>query len=98
MPDSNGKLTSEDHSKIHEWFTTKTGGKLSRCPMCGAAEWAVIDLMGELRVATRDFIIGPDSQNLPLISLICKQCGHMAFFNAAYLGIVGPAPQEVGSE
>ncbi len=100
MPDSKGRLTQDDFNKVKLWFDEKTEGRLSNCPMCKATQWATIDLLGEIRISTKDFVIGPGVKALPVLSLLCKKCGYMAFFNAAYIGIVGPTlvEEEIGHD
>jgi len=92
MPNEEGGLTEEDQKQVQLWFEKQTEGKLSACPMCKAMEWSLVDVLGELRVSSKNFHIGPGGRALPLISMMCQRCGHMSFFNAAYMGIVGPPP------
>ena len=69
----------------------KLAGRRMECQLCGQNEW---DLRGDLSVvATWDIDAGDfpgfalATQALPLVTLLCKNCGHMLFISALALGL-----------
>jgi hypothetical protein len=53
------------------------------CPMCGAQAWGVNEFIYELREYKESaVIVGEPSPILPVIAVICNNCGNTIFVNA----------------
>ena len=78
-------LTPENQKIIQEWITTKCGAM--KCFCCGQSLLTLIDfssLQIGFDVNTTRFHY---NQGLPLISIICNNCGHVIQFNPGAMGI-----------
>ena len=63
------------------------------CTMCGQSSWGVNDSVFQLIEFHKGaFIIGGSA--LPVIPVICKNCGNTVFVNAVVAGIVEPSVPE----
>lgn len=86
------KLSEEDRKKIVDWIRKKTGQP--RCNMCGTGQWTVVDaatLPIGFDVHTTRFFY---HQGIPQVTIVCNNCGHMVFFNAAVLGFEPDEPEK----
>ena len=88
----NMQLSVQDQNRFREWIQNKPG--LMRCTCCGLGNWEIglggIVLGIDLR-STRFFY----HQGLPVVSLICKNCGQVLFFSAAVMGFKPDEPETI---
>ncbi len=87
MPDDQGKLTEADKATVKEWLQNKWSQD-SRCAVCNQNNWSVGD--HTVAAATVNdhgsaLFSGP---MYPHVMLICMNCGHTIFFNAALMEIL----------
>jgi hypothetical protein len=79
-------LTAEDQDKIKKWLETKTSSGL-RCFVCGNQRWSIANPAAmtvsiDVHTGRIQYMAG-----YPLIGLICDNCAHMLWFNAAVMGL-----------
>ena len=67
--------------QVTDWLRAKCPGH--SCTACGAADW----FAGEMAVP-------PTSAGgyVPLVPVICKQCGHATLFSAVVMGLASRPP------
>lgn len=59
------------------------------CPLCGERGWSVPDVMYELREYNfGDLVIGGNMGIIPVIPLVCNNCGNTVLINAVHLGLM----------
>lgn len=90
-------LPEEEKSKIIEELEKriKAKGKTLTCPICSNNNFVLSD--GYTRRFLNDKInqITLGGLNIPSISVICKNCGHIIDFS---LGVLGLLPKEEGKK
>jgi predicted RNA-binding Zn-ribbon protein involved in translation (DUF1610 family) len=87
--DSKIDLVKFDSQKIIQYLNTKWAVK--PCPMCGIIKWNVSDKLFELReYHGGDLVIGGQASIIPLIPIICSNCGNTIFINAIVAGVEIP--------
>jgi hypothetical protein len=83
-------LSQEDQNRFREWIEKKCGAL--RCTCCGRGQWEIAPFASILLAVdthtTRFFY----HQGIPLVSLTCKDCGHMVFFSANIVGFLADQP------
>ena len=81
-------FTDEQRQKIAEALSAKRGtaGPLV-CPVCGTKEWNVVDDMVRLTLQPNPRGVTPTGSSLPLIALICLNCGNTQVLNVFILGV-----------
>lgn len=88
MPNSDGRLTEEDHQKAQEWLRLHwTRNRI--CPMSDHNAWEI----GAQVVAAPPFAGRAMTQKgivYPTIPVTCSVCGYTLYFNAVVMGIVAP--------
>lgn len=94
MPDKEGKLTQPEKVKVVKWLTDHVAdGHDFKCAVCGHTDWVVGDhIVTPVRFASTGFHFGGGAY--PQIMLICKNCAHTVFLNAAVMGITAVARDE----
>ena len=72
-----------------EHLKTKWGGR--PCPMCQLGPWEIQDSIYQLmQFNNGNLVIG--GPILPLIPIVCKNCGHTVLVNAIISGAMPPSP------
>ena len=87
LPDDQGKLTEANKTTAREWLQNKWTGD-SRCTVCKQNNWSVGDhTVAAVTVNDQGAAIfaGP---MYPHVMLICMNCGHTMFFNAALMEVL----------
>lgn len=85
MPDNQGRLTTEEQTKVQGWL--KENWKNWACPYSGHTHWEI----GQTIVQAVAFTGGGLSIGgpvYPLIVVTCSGCGNTVFINAIKAGIV----------
>ena len=79
-------MASYDSEKLLQHLQQKWKGRV--CPMCGVANWTVVETSYELR-EFNDGTIPPEKLGLmPIIPVICGNCGNTIFVNALAAGAI----------
>jgi len=86
MPDAHGKLTPEDHAKLHQWWKSRWT-KTVICPVCDTSEWTVGQYVVNVPRAAAD-AMEPSQPTYQMIVVGCKNCSHTRFFNAVQIGLM----------
>lgn len=82
----------ETREKIIHWLNEKWRGS-KFCPICGSSNWAVGEILGEIREFKGGALVLP-GQLFPLVVVTCQTCGNTVLLNAIVAGIVkAPPPQ-----
>ena len=78
-------LTEQQRQQVQDWLNAR---KISpNCPTCGSKSLTVGDIIsGNVLVAGGGLSIG--GQNVPMVQVICKNCGHVRLFAARLIGII----------
>jgi predicted nucleic-acid-binding Zn-ribbon protein len=87
-------VTPEMQSKIQEALQAlaQRGAKIDYCPRCSARNW-LVDLLAIPAIALPNPMIGagmaysPPTGFIPLITIMCQNCGHTLLHNLNVLGI-----------
>jgi len=62
-----------------------------KCPVCANSVLILTDRIFEIREFFGGKLeLGGNSNVIPVISLVCEQCGYILFFNAVKLGLIKP--------
>ena len=89
MPDTDGKLTEEDHAKVRQWLRDKK--VTAACTQCGENNWGVEShLMNMTSLDHR--------RVMPSFILTCNNCGVFIPFSAMMAGIVPRDEGESGEK
>lgn len=64
----------------------KAVGRTLTCSMCGTDRWSLSSGFHPAVMANTPTQINLGGQLMPLIGLVCYQCGHTVFFNVLRLG------------
>lgn len=80
------KIASSD--KTIEYLQRKWGS--AGCPMCGGNEWNVSEKIFELREfsAGKRMVGESNGAILPVVPVICNNCGNTMFINALFIGLL----------
>ena len=77
----------------------------SACDICGSEEWNVLDNLWVVMETPDASVKGEQSiRAIPMVAVMCKQCGHLHFLNSLMFGITPnhgekeTQPQEVTEE
>lgn len=91
MPDSEGKLSSDDKKTVIAHLSRPGFVMEPICPLCGKSEWFVADdlVMPPNFSPGRGLNLG--GPGYPLVMIISTSCGYTRFLNAVYVGLVPPS-------
>ena len=80
------KKISVDLTKLNN----KIRGKARNCPLCRQSNtFSALPHLMELRdFREGGFVLGSDADVLPLVTLICENCGNVVFLSAIQLGLL----------
>ena len=82
-----------DREKATAWLEEKWKGR-KECPICGSNSWALPDVVSEVRpFMPRAW--GLTAGLMPLVLVVCDNCGHTLAFNALVMGLVEHPEPEV---
>ncbi len=78
-----------DTSDIISYLNEKWQG--TSCPYCRESEWNIQDRIFELREFNKGdmFLGGPNASIIPVIPVMCSNCGHTVLVNAMVAGVLG---------
>lgn len=62
------------------------------CPMCSFSDWGVISDV--IALEPRDTTIGGPDRHVPIVPIMCKNCGSTVLVNAIVAGLVPPDTSE----
>ena len=77
MFDTGGRFSEQDLALAKGWVESKAGA----CSFCGAKSWDLSPTAQALSVIGRDSI-------LPVVTVICKECGLVVPLSAAVVGVL----------
>lgn len=81
------KFDAVQNDVIHQHL--KKYWKNSVCPICNCTKWEIPDVPLELREwAGGSLVIGGDTSILPIVAIMCVECGYVRFFSALKIGII----------
>ena len=82
------KLTEDQIKIVVNKLNSDSKGGIT-CPVCGNKLWTVNNKVMEMReYHDGKFVMGGDASIMPVVSLVCSQCGNTLLFNAIRLGVV----------
>ena len=82
-----GAVAKIDSQKVIRHLTTKWANR--PCLMCNAAQWSVQDEAFELRAfSDGNLIVG--GALIPVVPVVCTNCGNTVLVNAIIAGAVNP--------
>ena len=75
-------MVGYDNKKFIKWLSENWED--NECPVCKGENWSVSDVIFEMREFSGGGLsIGGSSQILPIIPVICANCGYIAHFSGA---------------
>ncbi len=74
-----------DTQKFIEFINAKWGQR--SCPMCAAYDWSVQDVVYGVR-GYLPWLLPNGGPTVPVIPVVCKNCGNTIFVNAIISGII----------
>jgi hypothetical protein len=84
-------MTKIDGTRLIEHLRQKWMGR--PCPMCGVGNWNVQDTTFELREFNEGNLIVGGGPIIPIVPVICSNCGNTVLVNALSAGLVTPGPE-----
>lgn len=84
------KLTQSDSEKVRSWIAQRCGHM--RCFCCGSGRWTLAELTSiqvGFDVHTTRFHY---HEGLPVVSVVCENCGHVVHFSTNVMGFQPDAP------
>jgi hypothetical protein len=66
--------------------------KARPCPMCGSGPWNIQDSTYQLMEFTEG-VLRIGGPVIPVVPVICANCGHTVLVNAIISGVVQPSPE-----
>ncbi len=91
MPDSEGRLTDQERTKINQWLTDRWKTSVL-CPICHENHWSIgRHIVTTLRMTSQGTMLGGESY--PQVLVICHTSGYTAFVNAVIMGLM-PATEK----
>jgi hypothetical protein len=90
MPDSAGRLTSEEKQRAAIWINQKAQGNRVTCFVCSHSDWVIGDHLVSPPVFLGSGFDIFGSTAYPLVQLICRVCGHTVAFSATMMGLTAP--------
>jgi predicted nucleic-acid-binding Zn-ribbon protein len=93
------QLSQSDKQKVLDWLNKRWVGSKS-CGICGHNRWTLGDHLVAPVTSPRGggMVIG--GVTYPQVMVICNNCGHTHFFNAALIGLGGntTTPKKPGGD
>jgi hypothetical protein len=80
-----------DGEKLLQHLKTKWGGR--SCPMCGVGPWSVQDAAYEVRAFGQGGLLVGGAV-IPVVPVVCMNCGNTVLVNAILAGVVKQKPEE----
>lgn len=74
--------------KLIEFLSTKWQGR--PCPVCGVGGWSVQESSFELREFNEGNHVMGGGPVIPVVPVICTNCGNTVLVNAIMAGLVAP--------
>lgn len=97
MQDNEATLTPEELDRIKRWFLDHLASD-TKCPVCGTNKFTIIPSIINAPVHIPGGIRVPGPY-LPLVPIVCQNCGRVDLFSAIIMGVVPKdEPVQQGSE
>ena len=90
MPTETGRFTDRELSKIHKLIDQKKIDPDAECPNCSNKDWLLFPVEARIPSSTLE-------RYMPMVSLICTNCGYSKLFNSIVSGIVDKEEHDSGS-
>jgi hypothetical protein len=82
-------LTDGEKQRFLQWLRQK-GGPNTSCPVCERSDrWGPGDVVASPEITTKGEIQFDMASLVPVVQLICHNCGYVRFFNANIVGLGG---------
>jgi hypothetical protein len=65
--------------KFQAWLQARVPNHPTTCPLCGQRNWELGELVD---------VSGFSGISVPMVQLVCAQCGHLLLFDARRAGVV----------
>jgi ribosomal protein S27AE len=79
----------EQRTAFFEWLREKWPTATQACPICGVIQWTITDVQ-QLTEFTPGMVRIGGGPVIPIIGVMCGNCGYMRWFNALLSGAVKP--------
>lgn len=83
-PEDRAKRLVGEQQRALDWINQKWKDKI--CPICGDMHWTIMSVMELRQYENGSIILGGNSVTLPVVPVICNNCGYTRFFNAMMIG------------
>ena len=81
MPTETGRFTDQELTKIHTLMDQKKIDPDAACPNCSNKDWLLFPFEARIPSSSLD-------RYMPMVTLICTNCGYSKLFNLIVSGIV----------
>jgi ribosomal protein S27AE len=82
-------MANVDGNRVIEHLRQKWGANRF-CPMCGVNQWSVQDSMYQLLQLNQGAALVIGSPVIPVIPVVCNNCGNTVLVNAIAAGLMTP--------
>lgn len=80
-------ITDDQRQKVQAWFDEKAP-LIGACPMCKQRQWVLGDYLVQPMPFTEGGTLVIGGLSMPLLMLICGNCGNVQFQSAVMAGLV----------
>lgn len=85
-------INDENKKKFIEALKQK--GVSSTCPMCSRKDWILAENYTPLLLQPLEGVFNLGGPMIPAISLVCKNCGHIALYSSKILANLPEEPKK----
>ena len=83
-------LTDSEKNRFMQWIREKGGQNPSKCPVCGEPnKWWPGDVVVMPELTGEGNLQIDEQSSIPVVQLICGNCGYVRFFNATMISMGG---------
>jgi hypothetical protein len=94
MPPEVQEEVSAYQEKVRIWLVEKWGDA-KKCPMCDVAAWTIVP-QSRLPLDSQNFSNYFAGKGVPVVLVVCSNCGNTVMLNGIKLGVDEPDPQPWG--
>lgn len=77
-------LSQAEQQRVQSWLNTR--GRQHSCPVCGANNWSIGDVVSAPIYTNGGVQLGGPS--VPMVQLVCSNCVYVRLFAAKPIGLV----------
>lgn len=90
-------LTDEQQERITTWIHSKWK-QHNECLLCNSNSWSVTGIFEMRSFHGGTLVVGGDSSVLPVLPVICNNCGNTVLLSAVVIGLTPRNSEKAGPE